>query len=313
MLYETRGAEVDTGGLLLVDKPTGPTSHDVVTEVRGLLEADKVGHGGTLDPLASGLLLVLVGRTTKLAPYIPGDPKVYTGSFILGMTTDSLDIQGRVTSKSDLTPGHEEVESALSSLLEVREQIPPMYSAAKHKGKPLYSYARKGVSVAREARPVRVYASRMTRYGTRDQGAEVGFEISCSPGTYVRELISRVGDKLGCGATLSSLRRTSSGPFGVEEALTLEELRIKAERGGLELMEPLRALKGMSVATVREEAIGAVGNGVPVRGCMVELWEGGLRSGELVAVATPSGELLGIHEVVAMDPLLTRPRRMLSG
>ena len=292
-----------TEGLLLVDKPTGPTSHDIVAAIRKILGGVKTGHTGTLDPLASGLLVILVGKATKLAPFVMGDPKVYTGTLILGLTTDTLDIKGNVVAKAVCRTEGDQAADALASLKGKMEQIPPIYSAVKIRGKPSYKYARSGEEVERLPRSVRIYDCEMTGFRKQGEAAEVDFMISCSPGFYVREYASRIGEMLGCGGTLAKLRRLASGPFRVERALTIEEL----QRSSSQVSPPLDALEGLAKVTVREEWLVAARNGVPLQEAMVEKpVEAGF-----VAVMEPGGKLLGVHEVVIAHPFCSKPRRML--
>lgn len=297
--------------MLLIDKPSGPTSHDVVSEIRRILGGIKAGHLGTLDPLASGLLAVLLGRATKIAPFVEGDPKVYEGSIILGISTDSMDMEGNVTLERFYEGGSQAVHDLLASLVGETEQVPPMYSAVKYKGKPAYSYARRGENVPRRRRKVKIYRSEMTGFKKRGKRAEVDFMISCSPGFYVREYASRVGEALGCGAALSRLRRLSSGPFHIDQALTLQAVKAAWERGNLCLISPTDALDGLRRVEVSREWLKPAGNGAPLEQAMMKAVDGEAREGEVVMVVDPEGRLVGLHEVLAMRPFSSRPRRML--
>ena len=306
-----RGDRGAGDGLLLLDKPTGPTSHDMVEAVRRLLGARKVGHTGTLDPLASGLLVVLVGRATKLAPFIPGDPKVYEGSILLGLSTDSMDIEGRIISETRYQGGPERARSALVSLEGEMEQLPPMFSAVKYRGRPLYTYARRGEEVPRESRTVQVYKVEMTAFNETGPRAELDFTLYSSPGFYVREFAARMGEVLGCGAVLSRLRRVSSGPFRVEEALTPEELSRKVEEGGVELIPPRRAVDGLKKIVVRDDCLKAARNGTSLEEGMIEAADEGIKEGGAVAAMTHDGELIGVHRVVGVDPFASLPQRIM--
>ncbi len=297
-------------GLLLLDKPTGPTSHDMVAAVREMCGGAKTGHAGTLDPLASGLLVILLGRATKLAPYIPGEPKVYDGTILLGLSTDSMDLEGDVTSLSEFTGDAADVETALSSLVGELEQEPPMFSAVKYRGLPLYRYARKGEEIPRKTRKIRIFRVQMTAYRSKGERAEADFHVECSPGTYVRELAARVGDILGCGGTLSSLRRTASGPFKVENALTLEEASICLSEGTLHLVPMEEAVAGYKRMVLSEESVKAARNGATIGEDMIESAEAGVAGGEVVAVFS-GDEIVGMHRVVATSPLTLRPVRIL--
>ncbi len=301
---------IGVDGLLLLDKPVGPTSHDMVALVRRLLGGAKTGHAGTLDPMASGLLILLAGKATRLAPYIPGDPKVYEGSILLGVSTDSLDMQGEIVAESAYDKGPERARAALSSLVGEVEQLPPMYSAAKYRGRPLYRYARAGEEVPRKSRTVRVYFSRMCAYRQLGPRAEIDFAIACSPGTYVRDLAARVGDALGCGGALSRLRRAASGPFKVDEAISVEDLSGRAGRGEGFLLPPEQAVEGLRRLNVAEPDVDAARNGSPLSGEMVSRLDTGVAEGEAVAVFT-HGHLLGVHRVTCLTPFASHALRMM--
>ncbi len=208
-------------GALLVDKPAGLTSHDVVDRLRRHLSLKKVGHAGTLDPMATGLLVILLGRATKLSDSLMAADKVYAGRIKLGESTDSYDADGELTASLPVPPldvaALNEVSSTLvGDLL----QTPPMVSAVKVKGVPLYKLARKGLEVPREPRLVHVYSFRITTY----EEPFADFRVACTKGTYVRSLAHELGEKLGCGAHLAALRRLDSGRFGVSEATPLADL-----------------------------------------------------------------------------------------
>lgn len=303
--------EMDRGavdGLVLLDKQPGPTSHDLVQEVRRRLGARKAGHAGTLDPQASGLLAVLVGKATRLAPYVPGDPKVYEGTVILGVETDTLDLEGEVVSRSPFRGDEEEVREAVRSLVGIHEQLPPRFSAVKHEGKPLYYYARRGEEAPRRPRQVEVYEAEVLSCRPGDM-AEVDFRVSCSPGTYVRELARFLGEMLGCGGTLASLRRVASGPYRLEEAVTLEEFTLRLERGKAAVLPPLEALRGYRRAELRREGLKKALHGAPLAPALLD-WDGELAGGEILAV-TYHGELIGVYEVQA-SPACLRPRRLMA-
>lgn len=303
--------ETSPTGIVLLDKPPGPTSHDMVDEIRLLSGASRVGHGGTLDPSASGLLVILVGSATRLLPFLPSDPKVYEGTVVLGLRTDTMDMEGKVVSTTPYEGEEEQVREALESMVGELEQVPPMYSAAKHKGKPLYVYARRGQEIPRRARKVRVYQAEMTAFRRLREVAEADFLVWCSPGTYIRDLAHRLGERLGCGGTLSRLRRLSSGPFSVEEAFAPEELRRRWKYGESPLLPPLEALRGFPVVEVREEWAKAARNGAVLTPHMLtavgKIWS----PGDLVSV-TFRGELIGVFEVMGDAPHL-RARRILPG
>jgi len=207
-------------GLLILNKPSGPTSAGCLNDIKHQLKQYKIGHGGTLDPMAQGVLLVLLGHGTKLAPYLSGGTKTYSGTFRLGITTDTLDIQGEVTKESPVDVTAEDVKREILYWKELTEQEVPAYSAAKHKGKPLYALAREGKET-----PVKIKPIVISHVEALDvQMPEASFRVSCSAGTYIRSLVHSLGTRMGCGATLTSLVRESSEPFRLDQALDLEDV-----------------------------------------------------------------------------------------
>lgn len=208
-------------GVLLVDKPPGPTSHDIVDLVRRRFRFDKVGHGGTLDPQATGLLVMLIGRGTKLSNIVMTSDKTYEGFMRLGLTTDSQDATGKVLTESDASAiTLAMVEQAAAAFRGDIMQMPPMVSAVKKGGTALYKLARKGKTVEREAKLVHVYELNLLGL----EAPRVQFVMRCSKGTYVRTICHDIGQALGCGAILDQLRRTRSGAWSVADAVTSEQL-----------------------------------------------------------------------------------------
>ena len=225
--------------LLAVDKPVGCTSHDVVSQCRRALHERRIGHAGTLDPLATGLLVVLVGRATRAAAFAEAETKEYIAAFRPGIVTDTQDITGNLLRSSDVLPSEEDVRAALPRFTGEIEQIPPMYSAIKINGRKLYDIARRGGEVEREAR-------RITNHSIDYLGQENGdhmLRIRCSKGTYVRTLCHDLGQMLGCGACMSSLRRTKAGMFTLSQAITVPQiLEFAKENDPQELLMPVDAL-----------------------------------------------------------------------
>lgn len=223
----------DTGGLdglLLVDKPAGITSHDVVHIIRRHFGIKKVGHGGTLDPAATGLLLILLGRGTRLSSQVMSSNKTYEGIMRLGITTDSQDMDGEVTREADCSAiTAEQIAAEMQKLTGDIMQTPPMVSAIKKNGVPLYKLARKGVTVEREPRLIHVFNFSLLDFSP----PRAQFRIKCTKGTYVRTLCHDIGEALGCGACLEALRRTQSGSYRVERARTLDDL-MQISRADLE-------------------------------------------------------------------------------
>lgn len=208
-------------GALLIDKPSGPTSHDVVAMIRRKFNIEKVGHCGTLDPQATGLLIIVLGRATKLSEKLMSSDKVYEGLIKFGESTDSYDADGQLVSSLPIPPMTvEELNEAGTSFLGDQMQIPPMVSAVKMAGVPLYKLARKGIEVERKPRLIHIYTFRFSDYNE-----PLGrFKLACTKGTYVRSVAHELGQKLGCGAHLATLRRSASGRFDVSEAIKLDDL-----------------------------------------------------------------------------------------
>ena len=214
----------DYEGVLLIDKSPGGTSHDVVRDVRRILGMKSVGHAGTLDPMATGLLIILVGKATKASQYLMSVDKVYEGAFRLGSETNTQDSEGDVVAEfpvPELSAG--DVAAHLKSFLGDQYQTPPMFSAKKINGVPLYKLARKGQEVEREPRFIRVNSFELT--GWDPEAKEGAFRVACSKGTYVRTLCHDLGRRIGCGAHMTALRRIKSGALDVADAVTIDELR----------------------------------------------------------------------------------------
>jgi tRNA pseudouridine55 synthase len=217
-------------GILNLNKPDGPTSHDVVNRVRALTGVRRVGHAGTLDPLATGVLLVCIGRATRVVEYLMAGRKTYRARVRLGITTDTYDAEGQVVREMPVEVTHAQLEVALSRFRGQIEQLPPVYSAVKHKGTPLHRLVRQGRKVERRSlkpRQVEIFQLELIAW----EPPECVLEVVCSPGTYVRALGHDLGQALGCGAYLTKLARLASGDFRLEDALTLEELSQAASEG----------------------------------------------------------------------------------
>jgi tRNA pseudouridine55 synthase len=209
-------------GVLLVDKAEGMTSHDVVALIRRKLEIRKVGHCGTLDPIATGLLLLTLGRGTKIQDLLMSEDKEYAGTLMLGVTTSTQDRQGEVIDRRPVPPlGASQIRAAFEKFRGDFYQMPPMVSAIKHGGVPLYKLARQGKVVEREPRLVHVYRYAVDRIAL----PEIDFNVVCSKGFYVRTYVHDIGDELGCGGHLKSLRRVKSGRFDVDQAITVDRIR----------------------------------------------------------------------------------------
>ena len=207
-------------GVLLLDKPIGLSSNDALQKAKWLLRAEKAGHTGTLDPLASGLLPLCFGAATKFSQVSLDADKRYTATLRLGQTTATGDAEGEVLNERPVVYTRERLDQVLAGFLGLISQVPPMHSALKHEGKALYEYARAGVTIEREARQVTIHALHIVQA----EGEQVVLDVVCSKGTYVRTLAEDIGEALGCGAHLSALRRTGSGPLAIEQAVTLDAL-----------------------------------------------------------------------------------------
>ena len=216
-------------GIICVNKPAGFTSFDVIAKMRGILKMKRLGHAGTLDPMATGVLPVFAGRAAKACDILPDHDKAYRAGFRLGVTTDTQDSSGTVVSESDTAVSRTELLAAMENFRGEIDQIPPMYSAVSVNGKRLYELARQGLDVERPARKITVYSLELLDY---DEETRCGtLEISCSKGTYIRTVISDMGDALGCGGIMTSLVRTKACGFSLEDCVTLEQLQKNAEEG----------------------------------------------------------------------------------
>ena len=242
-------------GVLCIDKPKGFTSFDVVAKLRGITHTRKIGHAGTLDPMATGLLPVFFGSATKACDILPVQDKRYSAGFQLGVTSDTEDIWGKCTPTGKPLPGREAVEEALSHFRGEIMQVPPMYSALSVGGKRLYDLARQGITVERQPRPVTIYRLELTGYDPETGSGSL--DVCCSKGTYIRTLCADLGQKLGTGGVMSSLRRTEAAGFKLEEAVTLETVAEWMQNDGLQgkllpaerLFAPYPAVKLNAVQT----------------------------------------------------------------
>lgn len=230
-------------GIICLDKPSGITSFGAVARMRRIANEKKIGHCGTLDPMATGVLPLMLGGTTRFLDFIPDHDKTYTAQFKLGIETDTLDITGTVLKTAPVTVGREEVEASLCGFRGEIMQVPPMYSACSQGGVRLYELARKGIEVERPARAVTIYKLELLQTKTEPDVYEI--KVECSKGTYIRTLVQDIGRKLGCGAVMTALRRTKAAGFSVSQCVTLEQAQAASDEGRLEeLLIPLdRALE----------------------------------------------------------------------
>lgn len=273
-------------GILLIDKQPDWTSNDVVAKLKGILHQRRIGHSGTLDPMATGLLVVFVGRATRAVEFAEGHDKRYIAGLRLGITTDTQDITGTVLEEKGVTVTREELEQALAGFRGEIQQIPPMYSAIKHEGQRLYDIARKGGEVERKPRAITIHDLRVIG---RQEGDWL-LDVRCSKGTYIRTLCHDLGQALGCGGCMSSLRRVEAGEFSVEQAVTLSQVQQMADAGRAEeLLLPVDSLfreYPRCTATAAQEK--KIRCGSPVKT--------GLAGGEY-RVYTESGEFLMLGRV----------------
>lgn len=217
-------------GIIILDKPVGKTSHDMVYTMRKLTGIKKVGHTGTLDPMATGVLPVCIGNATKVADMLTLSDKCYIAELILGMTTDTQDADGEVLTECEVGCTEDEIRSVINSFVGEIEQIPPMYSAIKQNGKKLYELARKGIEVERKSRKVTINSIDILEIN----GERVTIKVSCSKGTYIRTLCEDIGIKLHVGAYMNTLRRVKTGPFTIDESHTVKELNLLKDAGNID-------------------------------------------------------------------------------
>ncbi len=293
-------------GVLIVHKETGWTSHDVVAKVRRLLGTPKVGHAGTLDPAATGVLPVLIGRATKIAEYLIDWDKEYRAVLRLGETTDTQDASGTVLSQMD--PSHlteEALHAAIAKFRGVQRQLPPMYSAVKVGGRPLYKAARAGQTVARAERTISIYHLHIIAI----EGRDVTIRVVCSKGTYIRTLCADIGQTLGVGGHLLALERRRVGPLTLEQALTVDEVTRRLQEGTLQrsLLSLDHLLDQLPALVVTDEQVPHVLHGAPVSPAGV----GQLPSSSepvSVRLKTEAGRLLaiGTHDPHNVGPIKIR-------
>jgi tRNA pseudouridine55 synthase len=255
---------VSADGFLLVDKEGGWTSHDVVAKLRGALRIKKIGHAGTLDPMATGLLVLGVGRATRLLRFVQGGAKVYEATAVFGVATDSLDADGAVLEREPLPVSEADVRQVMERFVGKIHQVPPMVSARRIGGRRLYELAREGKEVEREARPVEIHELELTDFAPSDY-PEVSFRVVCGTGTFVRTLADDMAIALGGRAHLTSLRRTANGVLRVEDAADVATIADEAEPDVRHprLLPPGDGLADMQQAVLPDELSRAVRNGVP--------------------------------------------------
>ncbi|MFZ3047554.1 MAG: tRNA pseudouridine(55) synthase TruB [Desulfatirhabdiaceae bacterium] len=292
-------------GVVVIDKPAGLTSHDVVSEVKKILGARKAGHTGTLDPLATGVLPVCINEATKLAQFLSTEKKTYLATMLLGVRTDTQDTEGKITETSNKIVPEEDIRMALGRLVGKLKQIPPAFSALKLKGKPLYKYARAGEFPEVAARDVEIFSLNVKDvtfpYAT--------FEISCSKGTYIRTVCSDIGDALGCGACLSGLRRLQSGFFTVDMAVSLEtDNREEKKKELLSKMLPMvQSLPAYAAIEVSDDLVDKLRAGFQpdvdmIRQNVLSF----LAAGDMIKFISPGGQLVAVAEMQVSAGVMDR-------
>lgn len=277
-------------GILPVDKPAGFTSFDVIAKLRGVTHTRKIGHSGTLDPMATGVLPLFFGTATKACSILPNEDKRYAASLRLGMTTDTEDITGEILSETPSAVTEERFRAVAAEFVGALMQTPPMYSAVKVGGRPLYDLARKGREVERPAKKIRVYSLDVTAFDEEAQTAQI--EVFCGKGTYIRTLIADMGRILGCGAVMTALRRTEAGGFCESECYTIAEVQEMTANGTLEeaLLPPRRLFDSLPRLELCDFDTRLYQNGVPLE--LEKRGWGGI-SGD-IAVYDRRGEFLGV-------------------
>jgi len=297
----SKGHPKPISGILNIDKPAGMTSHDVVAAVRQITGEKRVGHAGTLDPMATGVLLICLGQATRVMEYLMDAPKRYRARIVLGIATDTYDAEGDATHRTpNVAFTHAQIEDVLSSFVGRIEQVPPDYSAIKYRGVPLYKLARRGIVVERKPRLVEIYDIKLIDWSS----PSLTIEVECSKGTYIRSLAHDLGEKLGCGAHLRELVRLASGRFTLEDALTLEEFAGSFSQGHWrDLLHPIdEALLGFDAMVVDRDTKHKIRHGQRIEGK-------GSVSTALCRAYSLRGDLIGLLE---RDPRtgLWQPRKV---
>lgn len=296
-------------GVINVRKTSGPTSHDVVYDIRRIFGQKRVGHAGTLDPMATGVLVVCLGKATRIVEYLMGAPKEYIAEMVLGKSTDSEDSTGTVTSETNASyVTLEALKDAAQSFTGEIMQTPPMVSAVKYNGERLYKLARKGQVVDREPRKVTIYAVEVLEFAP-GKTAKARIRVECSSGTYIRTLCSDIGDKLGCGAHMSALERTMVGRFNIQTACTVDEIREAKDQDRLDSIVTSigDALSDMPCVEVSNMEADLIKNGQSV----AMKYSGS--ADETVRAVSKDGELIAIGIITASnESLWFKPKKVLT-
>lgn len=295
----------DVHGVFLLDKPQGVSSNDIMQKVKRLFKANKAGHTGALDPLATGMLPICLGEATKFSQFLLDSDKRYVVTAKLGERTDTSDAEGQVVQSREVNVAEADILAALSAFRGEILQVPTMFSALKHNGKPLYEYARAGITVEREARPITIFELKFIDY----QAPFLTLEVHCSKGTYIRTLVDDLGEVLGCGAHVTMLRRLAVADYPIEEMMPIEDLALLADSfpsGELDrLLLPMdTAVASLPQLNLTAEQTKAVGFGQRVK------FENPQALSGLVRLFSENGQFLGIAEITAGN--IIRPNRMVN-
>ncbi|OPY84440.1 MAG: tRNA pseudouridine synthase B [Syntrophus sp. PtaU1.Bin208] len=291
-------------GVLILDKSPGKTSQQAVSEIKRILGVRKAGHAGTLDPLATGVLPICLNEATKLVQFLALDDKEYRATMLLGITTDTMDIEGQITGRQEPDVNEARIREALNYFTGEISQAPPRYSAVKYKGKPLYSWARKGIDISLPPRTIRVYSSILEEIAL----PYVTFRVACSKGTYIRTLCADLGERLGCGGCLAALRRLRSGCFTLDAAVSLEETSGKERREILaaRLIPLSDSLQQMAVIEIGGELAGKIREGCqPDGNSLLNYHIPSLAGGDMVKFLTPNGGLVAVARILCASDELT--------
>lgn len=298
-------------GIFNIYKEKGFTSHDVVAIVRRTIHMKKVGHTGTLDPDAEGVLPVCVGKATKLSDVIMDGRKSYRAMLRLGITTTTEDASGEVLETKEVDFNEDRIREVVASFIGKLEQVPPMYSAVKVNGKKLYELAREGKEIERKSRTIEVYDIRIRQFLPPDR---VEIDVDCSKGTYIRTLCSDIGKALGCGGHMAELLRTATGAFSLENAIKLDELKALAEQEKAEeaLLTMEEALKDFPVVKVSEKSAKFLYNGGKIQERFFTEKPASYKEGDIVATYDHENNLVGLYEIIKDDTsFLIKPYKML--
>jgi len=298
-------------GILNIYKEKGFTSHDVVAVVRRIIGQKKVGHTGTLDPDAEGVLPVCLGKGTKLADYIMAKKKGYRAVLKLGVTTTTEDASGEVLEEKKVDFDQEKIKEVIASFVGEIDQVPPMYSAIKVNGKKLYELAREGKEIERKSRTITIFDITIRTFLPPDR---IEMDVTCSKGTYIRTLCKDIGEKLGCGGHMESLLRTASGEFVLETAIKLEALKqLALEERISEVVMPInQVLEGYATITIAEKGTTLLHNGAKIYDSFFAKKEGNVVVGEKVLVYDSENTLIGIYQLIEDEgKLYVKPLKML--